>query len=41
MMLRFETNTDTYMMFQFETNTEAVSVSEQSITDIQTEMFFP
>ena len=41
MMLRFETNTDTYMMFQFETNTEAVSVSEQSITDIQTEMFPP
>ena len=41
MMLRFETNTDTYMMFQFETNTEAVSVSEQSITDIQTEMFSP
>ena len=41
MMLRFETNTDTYMMFQFETNTEAVSVSEQSITDIQTEKFFP
>ena len=41
MMLRFETNTDTYMMFQFETNTEAVSVSEQSITDIQTETFFP
>ena len=29
------------MMLRFETNTEAVSVSEQSITDIQTEMFFP